>query len=107
MLTGLSSPIFDEAITSVYEIQEMFRIRSVDGTFEDWTPSVFQKHLSIDMGNRYFTPSQYALQDQRMAFSASVDPYNILTEAINDKFVHIEENHVEYYEAHKENGGTK
>ena len=42
-----------------------------------------------------------------MAFSASANPHNILTEAINDKFVHIEENYIEYYEALKENGGTQ
>jgi len=107
MLTGLSSAMFDEAIASVYEIQDMFRRTAVDRTMEEWTPSVFQKHLSIDVGNRYFTPRQYALQDQQIAFSASVDPHNILSEAMGDQLVHVEENHVEYYEARKENGGTK
>lgn len=107
MLTGLSSPIFDEAIRSVYQIQDMFRRTAVDGTMEEWTPSVFQEHQSIDIGNRYFTPRQYALQDQQIAFSANIDPDNILLNAMGDNLVHVEENHVEYYEARKENGGTK
>jgi hypothetical protein len=107
MLTGLSSPKFDEAVTSVYEIQDMFRRTAVDGTMEEWTPSIFQKHLSIDIGNRYFTPRQYALQDQQIAFSPSIDPHNILTKAMGDQFVHVEENHVEYYEARKESGRTR
>ena len=113
MLTGLSSPMFEEAIESVYEIQDMFRRSVVDGVMEEWIPLAFQEHLSIDIGNRYFTPCQYALQDRQIAFSASIDPDNILSEAIilseamGDQFVHVEDNHVEYYEARKENGGTK
>ena|ERR1700679_1321631 len=107
MLTGLSSPMFDEAIASVYEIQDMFRRTVVNGTMEEWAPSLFQDHVSIDVGNRYFTPRKYALQDQQIAFSATIDPDNILSEAMGDQFVHVDENHVEYYEARKENGGTK
>ena len=106
-LTGLSSPIFDEAITSVYEIQDMFRQTVVNVTMEEWVPSIFQKHVSIDVGNRYFTPRKYALQDQQIEFGANVDPHNILSEAMGDQLVHVEENHVEYYEARKENGRTK
>jgi hypothetical protein len=107
MLTGLSSPKFDEAIASVYAIQGMFRQTPINSSMEEWMPSIFQEHLSIDVGNRYFTPRQYALQDQEIAFSASVDPDNILSQAMGDQLVHVEENHVEYYEARKENGGTK
>jgi len=107
MLTGLSSPAFDEAIASVFEIQDMFRRTAVDGTLEEWSPSTFQKHLSIDVGNRYFTPYRHALQDQQIAFSTSVDPHNILSEATDDQFVHVEDNQVEYYEARKENGKTR
>ena len=99
--------MFDEAIASVYEIQDMFRRTVVNGTMEEWAPSLFQDHVSIDVGNRYFTPRKYALQDQQIAFSATIDPDNILSEAMGDQFVHVDENHVEYYEARKENGGTK
>lgn len=107
MLTGLSSPKFDEAIASVYAIQGMFKQTSVNRSMEEWTPSLFQEHLSIDVGNRYFTPRQFALQDQEVAFDASVDPDNILSQGMGDQLVHVEENHVEYYEARKEKGGTK
>ena len=99
--------MFDEAIASVYEIQDMFRRTVVNGTMEEWAPSLFQDHVSIDVGNRYFTPRKYALQDQQIAFSATIDPDNILSEAMGVQFVHVDENHVEYYEARKENGGTK
>jgi len=77
---------------------------------EDWAPSVFQEHPSIDVGNRYFTPRQNALQDCQVAFSASIDPDHILTDAMGDQFIHVEDNQVEYYEyyeARKESRGTK
>jgi len=85
----------------------MFRRDAADGTMEEWTPSVFQEHISIDIGNQYFTPRQYALQDWQIAFSTSIDSDNILSEAMGDQFVHVEHNHVEYYEARKEGGVTK
>ena len=102
MLTGLSSPLFDEAIAQIYQIQDMFRRRTlVDGTMEEWGPSLFQGHVSIDVGNRYFTPSKFALQDQQIAFNANIDPHNILSKAMGNQLVHVEENRVEYYEARK------
>lgn len=107
MLTGLSSPKFDEAMASVCAIQEMFRRESTDVTMEEWTPSMFQEHTSFDVGNRYFTPRQNALQDRQIAFSASIDPDNILANAMGDEFVHTEDNQVEYYEARREGGKTK
>ena len=107
MLTGLSSPKFDEAMASVCAIQEMFRRESTDVTMEEWTPSMFQEHTSFDVGNRYFTPRQHALQDRQIAFSASIDPDNILANAMGDEFVHTEDNQVEYYEARREGGKTK
>lgn len=107
-LTGLSSPMFDDTMATVYQIQDMFKRTVVgNGTMDNWAPSLFQEHISINVGNRYFTPRKYALQSQQIAFSASVDPHNILSDAMGDEFVHVEENHVEYYEARNENGATK
>ena len=74
---------------------------------EVWIPSTFQRHPSIDIGNRYFTPRQHAFQDHHISFSAAIDPDNILSEAMGEEFVHTEDNEVEYYEAHKEGKGTK
>jgi len=107
MLTGLFSLMFDKAIASVCAIQDMFRWDVADGTMEEWMPSVFQEHISIDIRNWYFTPCQHALQHWQIAFSTSIDPDNILSEAMGDQFVHVEDNHVEYYEACKEGGVTK
>jgi hypothetical protein len=107
MLTGLSSPKFNDAIQSIRAIEDIFREQVVDRNMEVWVPSTFQGHLSIDISNRYFTPRQHALQDRHISFSAVIDPDNILSEAMGEEFVHTEDNEVEYYEARKEGRGTK
>jgi hypothetical protein len=107
MLTGLSSPKFDDAILSMHAIEDTFRRQAADGSMEAWVPSTFQGHPSIEVGNRYFTPRQYALQDRQISFSSAIDPDNILAESMGEEFVHTEDNEVEYYEARKEGRGTK
>ena len=107
MLTGLSSPKFNDAILSIRAIEDIFRQPVADRNMEVWVPSGFQGHPSIDLGNRYFTPCQYALQDRHISFSPAIDPDNILTDAMGEEFVHTEDNEVEYYEARKEGGRTK
>jgi hypothetical protein len=75
-----------------------------DGTMEEWAPSIFQEHSSIDVGNWYFTPHQNALLHRQISFNLEIDPDNILMAAMADgKFVHVEDNQVEYYEAHRDN----
>jgi hypothetical protein len=108
-LTGLSSPKFNDCILSMRAIEDIFRRQTAhgDSDMEVWVPSAFQGHPSIDVGNRYFTPRQHALQDRHTSFSAVIDPDNILSEALGDEFVHTEDNEVEYYEARKEGKGTK
>ena len=107
MLTGLSSPRFNDALSSMHAIEDIFRRQAVEGNMEVWAPSVFQGHPSIDVGNRYFTPRQHALQDHQISFSPAIDPDNILSEAMGEEFVHTENNEVEYYEARKDARGTK
>ena len=91
----------------MHAIEDIFRRQTAHGDMEVWVPSAFQGHPSIDVGNRYFTPRQHALQDRHTSFSAVIDPDNILSEALGDEFVHTEDNEVEYYEARKEGKGTK
>jgi len=108
MLTGLSSPKFNDAVQSMHTIEDIFQWQAVlDGNMEVWVQSAFQGHPSIDVGNWYFTPRQHALQDQQISFSTAIDPNNILSEVTGEEFVHTEDNKVEYYEARKEAGRTK
>lgn len=93
---------------SMRAIEDIFRRQlAADRNMEVWVPSSFQGHPSIDIGNRYFTPRQHALQDRHISFSSVVDPDNILSEAMGEEYVHTEDNEVEYYEARREAGRTK
>jgi hypothetical protein len=107
MLTGLSLPKFNDAIMSMHAIEDLFRRQAIDGKMEAWIPSTFQGHPAIDVGNRYFTPRQHALQERHISFNSVIDPENILFEAMGDEYVHTEDNEVEYYEARKEGRRTK
>jgi hypothetical protein len=80
MLTGLSSPKFNNAIQFIRTIEDIFQRQAVDGNMEAWVPSAFQGHPSIDVGNCYFIPRQHALQDQQISFSTTIEPDNILSE---------------------------
>ena len=108
MLTGLSLSMFNKALDLVHAIQDMFQQHMMNRTMEDWAPSVFQEHSSIDVSNWYFTPHQNAMLDHQISFDPVVDPNNILSAAMADgKFVHVEDNQVEYYKACRDNHGTK
>ena len=108
MLTGLSSPEFNDALASIHAIEDLFRQQVTEGTMERWVSSTFQGHASIDIANWYFTPHNQALQhDHQVPFSVVVDPDHILSMVMGDEFIHTEDNEVEYYEAHKDARGTK
>ena len=106
-LPPVSSPKFNDAVLSVQAIEDIFQQQAGDGSMEVWALSAFQGHLSIDVGNQYFTPSQHVLQNHQVSFSPVFDPDNILSEAMGEEFVHMEEKKVEYYEALKEGRRTK
>ena len=92
----------------MHAIEDIFQQQAGIGNMEAWYPSSFQGHPSVDVSNRYFTPSQHAIQEPRISFSPAIDPDNILAQAMGEEeFVHTEDNIVEYYEAHKEGGRTK
>jgi hypothetical protein len=54
---------------------------------------------ALDMGNRYFTDRRDINGDTPISFGTEIDPHNILTNALSNEFVHLQENKVEYYEA--------
>ena len=108
MLSGLSSPRFNDAMASTRAIEDMFRQVIPTGTMDDWALSSFQGYTTIDISNRYFTPAHLASQDdEQVPFSTSVDPDRILSVATGKEFIQTEDNEVEYYEAQRNAKGTK
>ena len=67
MLTGLSSTKFNNAMASIHAIEDMFRQLIATGQMDDWAPSNFKRHMTIDISNRYFTPAHDAShQDEQV-----------------------------------------
>ena len=67
-------------------------------TMKDWVPMLFDKHVTINMGNQYFTDWHNQTNKENVAFKQGVDPDGILMEAMASDFIHTAENKVEYFE---------
>jgi len=66
---------------------------------DSYLPCLQQPLTQVDISNRYFTRHSKMNGEAPIQFSHAVDPENILTNALSNDFVHIQENIVEYYEA--------
>jgi hypothetical protein len=102
MLTGLGGHSFAQCIDNIYAIQDMFAPEFPQDALEDWTPSRCGEFDAVDISNRYFT-SRYDMNGEApIPFQSNVDPDRILTNALSNDFVHLQDNEVEYYEAMQE-----
>jgi hypothetical protein len=99
MLTGFGSDTMEKAIENIYYIHGLFNQEFMQGELEAWTPGRFGQFNAIDISNRYFTRRGDMNGEAPIQFSRAVDPENILTKALSNDFVHIQENVVEYYKA--------
>jgi hypothetical protein len=99
MLTGFGSDIIKKAIDNIRYIHGLFDQEFMQGELEAWTPGRFGQFDAIDISNRYFTRRCDMNGEAPIQFSHAIDPENILTNALSNDFVHIQENVVEYYEA--------
>ena len=99
MLTGFGSDIIKKAIDNIRYIHGLFDQEFMQGELEAWTPGRFGQFDAIDISNRYFTRRSDMNGEAPIQFSHAIDPENILTNALSNDFVHIQENVVEYYEA--------
>ena len=87
------------SLTYTCHIHGLFDQEFMQGELEAWTPGRFGQFDAIDISNRYFTRRSDMNGEAPIQFSRAIDPENILTNALSNDFVHIQENIVEYYEA--------
>ena len=99
MLTAFGSDTMKKAIENIHSIHGLFNQEFMHGELKDWTVGQFGQFDAIDISNRYFTRRSEMNGETPIQFSRAVDPENILTNALSNDFVHIQENVVEYYEA--------
>jgi hypothetical protein len=98
-LTGLGATKFSTLIENIYDIQHVFERSLPHNSMEEWVPGYYETFEALDMGNRYFTDRRDINGDTPISFGTEIDPHNILTNALSNEFVHLQENKVEYYEA--------
>ena len=66
----------------------------------------------LDMSNRYFTPLTDHVGGpgsvvESLPFHKGVDPRNILRDMAKDKFIHNEDNNVDYFSTHRDSNGQR
>ncbi|KAJ8695785.1 hypothetical protein PTI98_005712 [Pleurotus ostreatus] len=65
------------------------------------------EHLTIMASNRFFTPAKQSTGLEVVDINAEIDPRGILSKVDHTKFLHTEDNTVEYYIIANEENGTR
>ncbi|KAI0037821.1 hypothetical protein FA95DRAFT_1470331, partial [Auriscalpium vulgare] len=103
-ICGLGSQVFDLSIRGIRTLERKIASLYKVGALQEWSPSVIGEWPSLDFATRYVTPHAFAKGQHAVPFSKDVDPQGILAKTTSSVGVHLEDNHVLYYEAqHDEN----
>lgn len=108
-LGGLGSPTFQRAISATYDIYSMFEREFEDGELDGLgiVKDVEGFGPTIELSNRILTPKAEAPGMAAIQPGRGIDPHGVLKSAIaQGKFIHGEDNRVEYY-TFTEEGGTR
>ena len=84
----------------------MFSQRFKEGWLDNWEPSFIHDEPEISASTRYFQHFSDTLPHDIMPLDDKVDTHHMLAATSEDGFVHIRDNHVEYYECVKDDKGT-
>lgn len=98
-ITGLGSPIFEEALSGLNLIAEIFQ-NETTGPIADIQPCDYLGYTALSFSNRYFTRQSDAPYRQLRPLSEEMDPLNILNRGARvSKYplVTCAENEVKYY----------
>ena len=109
-LTGLGSATFSSALDAAQMIYRHFDRHFPEGLLDIWSLmwSTNQKGLdSIDISNRYLTPSKDISGVESLPFHKGVDPRNILLDMAKGNYIHTDNNYVEYFSMHRDNSGQR
>jgi hypothetical protein len=97
-LTGFGASNIQACINGIVNIHHTFSRFLPPGSLDDWMPVLFDGHVAINVGNRYFVNRHDKVDDETVFFEQCVNPDGILEEAIGSEFSHTSENEVKYFE---------
>ncbi|KAI0037262.1 hypothetical protein FA95DRAFT_1614430 [Auriscalpium vulgare] len=98
-ICGLGSQIFDSAIRGLRTLECRIAALYKVGAVQEWSPSAIGEWPSLDFATRYVTPHAFAKGQHAVPFPKDVDPQGILLKTTSPVGIHLEDNHVLYYEA--------
>ena len=96
-VTGFDTAIFLKELEVIDKINVWLDRHFQAGALARWVDKHDGGTVSLDIGNRIFTPSRLTAVEDRAAFSPDVDPYGSLAKLAGDEFVHAADNEVNYY----------
>jgi hypothetical protein len=75
---------------------------------QSWAPDKFRDWSSLNAGNRYFSTGTIAATVKIVSFDSLVDPEGILASVDTNRYRHMVNNAVGYFQREKrENGGFR
>jgi hypothetical protein len=104
-LTGLGSPVFQEYMEKMLEIEDMFARELPSDTLISPPAISFNNYYAIRTTNRFLTPRQEQDSQPQLPISSTIDPFRLLARVPQESFVHLPVNQVEYLEAKLELDG--
>ena len=99
VLTGFDLPAFQNILNAIENINQAFSVEVPEGTYHALEVEEIDGRQCIRFQNRLLTPKFAAgnANNHDMKSLQIVDPYSILRKAAGKKFLHTEENVVQYF----------
>ncbi|TFK51926.1 hypothetical protein OE88DRAFT_1612848, partial [Heliocybe sulcata] len=105
-ISGLSAEIFSKALKGITVIHRHMSRFFKDGAMQAWAPSDLQGHPAINIKSRYFSSTRDLGNPSSIPFDKRLDPNGILTNLVDDKWVHTQDNVVDYCQAKETEDGS-
>jgi len=105
----LGTATFSSALNAAQVIYRNFDRHFPEGLLDGWssTGSANQGLDSIDVSNRYLTPSKDVSGLESIPFHKGVDPRNILLNMAGSEYIHTDDNYVGYFSMHRDADGQR
>lgn len=104
-VTGLGTSHFAQAMEGIANIVAFMGENLERGDIESWKADRFRTWHAMELGNRYFVLQNSEGDMTPTPFEEGVDPDGKLAQMAGDKWVHTEDNKVQYFRLDAKNDG--
>ena len=96
-VTGLDTNSFRQVINAIRDVFVLMTLNTPPAQTIKWTPTDYLEYKAFECHCRYFTAVHLAKNETAVQFHPRVDPEGSLADMVDDKFIHIADNVVEYF----------